>query len=344
MFDGDQACRGMAATSVDGGGGLVAARDWARRRTYRDTGRSGASLAALKQDAGVTISVVIPAKSVAATIGRVAGRCVTLRELGAVDEVVVIDAANSGDGTARIAADAGATVHNEDALLADFGPALGKGDAMWRAQSVVSGDVIVFVDGDSRQFDEAFVCGLAEPLLTDDSIKLVKGAYRRPFTTGGVSVADGGGRVSELAARPLLNLFFPHLAAVQQPLAGEFAARRDALARMPFLTGYAAEIQLLVDFCREYGLDAIAQSDIGERINPHQPLHDLGAMSFAVARALLSRVDGYRHELALHDEFLNYVQGEPRVRASVLVERPPYALVERQGAEAPVEQGAASGA
>jgi glucosyl-3-phosphoglycerate synthase len=345
MSGPDRPQSGTAATTGAGSGAeLATARDWARRRTYRDAGRSVASLATLKQQAAATISVVIPAKSAAATVGRVAGCCVALREAGAVDEVVVIDAAADGDETARAAAGAGATVHQEDVLLTAFGPVLGKGDAMWRAQSVVTGDLIVYVDGDSEQFGEAFVCGLAEPLLADDSIKLVKGAYRRPFTAGGARVADGGGRVSELAARPLLNLFFAELAAVQQPLAGEFAARRDALARMPFLTGYGAEIQLLVDFYREFGLDAIAQSDIGERINPHQPLHDLGAMSFAVARALLSRVDGDRHDLARHDEFLNYVQGEPAIRAAVLVERPPYAQVEREGIEMQVETGAASGA
>lgn len=310
---------------------LQAARDWAARRTFRAAADPAAELAAMRESSGLSVSVVIPAKSCAATIGDVVARCVDLREAGAIDEVVVIDAAASSDGTATIAADAGATVHQEDALLTSFGPALGKGDAMWRAQAAVTGDVIVYVDGDSEGFDAAFVAGLATPLLSDETVRLVKGAYRRPFASGELRLADGGGRVSELAARPLLNLFFPELAAVQQPLAGEFAARADALAAMPFLTGYGAEIQLLVDFYKQFGIDAIAQADIGERINPHQPLHDLGAMAFAVSRSLLSRVDAEHHALEKHPEFVNYVAGEPSLREVPLVERPPYAEVMEGG-------------
>lgn len=310
---------------------LARARAWADRRTFRYANKSSEAFAELKRSAEATVSVVIPAKSVAGTIGEIVACCVRMRAAGAVDEVIVIDASTSGDGTAEIAAQAGATVHREDALLAGFGPVLGKGDAIWRAQSVVAGDIVVYVDGDSECFDEGFITGLAEPLLGDVSLRHVKGAFRRPFTDLGVRVADGGGRVSELTARPLLNLFFPELSAVQQPLAGEFACRREALARMPFLTGYGAEIQLLLDFYREYGLGAIAQSDLGERINRHQPLHDLGAMSFTIARAILSRVDDERGLEGDH-EFVNYVEGEPAQRAVPLVERPPYARVLAKGA------------
>ncbi|MBI5309921.1 MAG: glucosyl-3-phosphoglycerate synthase [Actinobacteria bacterium] len=306
---------------------LQAARDWATRRTYRTDEPAGEMLARLRETSGQSISVVIPAKSCASTIGDVASRCVELREAGAVDEVVVIDAAASSDGTAQVAADAGATVRQEDDLLPEFGPAIGKGDAMWRAQAAVTGDVIVYVDGDSEGFDPGFVAGLAMPLLSGEPVRLVKGAFRRPFASGELRLADGGGRVSELAARPLLNLFFPELAAVQQPLAGEYAARADALAAMPFLTGYGAEIQLLLDFYKRFGLDSVAQSDIGERVNPHQPLHDLGAMAFAVSRAILSRVDPERHGLERHREFVNYVAGEAVLRDVPLVERPPYAEV-----------------
>lgn len=303
---------------------LDAAREWAERRTFRFDESPAELLARLREQSGATVAVVIPAKTCAPTIGAVAGACVTLRESGAIDEVVVIDA-DSRDGTAALAVATGATVRQQDELLPRFGDAIGKGDAMWRAQSAVSSELVVFVDGDSENFDAGYVAGLVAPLLADPSVQHVKGAYRRPFTGGGARLRDGGGRVSELAARPLINLFFPELAAVRQPLAGEFAARASALAEMPFLTGYGAEIQLLVDFYRRFGLDAIAQSDIGERVNPHQPLHDLGAMAFAVSRALLSRVDPERHELDLHDEFLNYVDGRPTLREVRLVERPPYA-------------------
>lgn len=305
---------------------LQAAREWAARRTFHASGSALETLAELRVSNPTSIAVVIPAKSCASTIGEVAGACVALREAGAVDEVVVIDAA-SADGTAAIAEAVGASVRQESELLPQFGQAAGKGDAMWRAQAAVGSDVIVYVDGDSAGFDAGFVAGLAAPLLLDRSVQHVKGAYRRPFASGEIRLADGGGRVSELAARPLLNLHFPELAAVQQPLAGEFAARSAALAEMPFLTGYGAEIQLLVDFYRRYGLDAIAQADIGERVNPHQPLHELGAMAFAVARALLLRVDPERHPLQRHPHFVNYVAGEPALREVPLIERPPYASV-----------------
>lgn len=340
MYDGYQAVG--ATTGVVSGETTDAptrAIDWARRRTFRYDGDVAETLIALKRESGTSISVVIPGRNVAATIADVAGRCVSLREAGAVDEVVMVDAATSSDGTDEIAAAAGATVHQENQLLPWLGPALGKGDAMWRAQSAVSGDVVVYVDGDSVAFDEAFVLGLAGPLLEDSTVQLVKGAYRRPFKTVGDSLIDGGGRVTELAARPLLNVHFPELAAVQQPLAGEFAARRTVLARMPFMTGYGAEIQLLIDFYRQFGLGAIAQGDIGERINPHQPLHDLGPMAFAVARSLLSRVEGQRGALdrdddflgSEHDVFLNYVNGEPTLRTVALTERPPFATVLKEG-------------
>lgn len=312
--------------------GLAAAREWAARRTYASVRFPAERLAALK--GGTSVSVVIPAKSLATTIGGVVAPCVELRERGIVDEVIVIDAAVSGDGSAAAAEHAGATVFQEDALLPQLGPALGKGDALWRSLTAATGDVIVFVDGDTQGFDAGFVRGLAGPLLEDDGLRLVKGAYRRPFTgDNGLRVADGGGRVSELAARPLLNIFFPELAALQQPLAGEFAARRETLEQMPFATGYGCEIQLLIDYYRRFGLDAIAQCDLGERVNPHQPLHDLGAMAHTVMRVLLSRAGHLELDGEQYAEFLNYAEGEPRLRPAPLAERPPLAsLSERAGA------------
>lgn len=305
---------------------LAVARRWAERRTYALADVTAEQFAERKRSAGTTVSIVIPAKSVADTIGDIVRCCVRLRELGGIDEVLVINAATTNDGTAEVAAAAGATVYAEDALVPEFGPVRGKGDAMWRAQAVATGDLIVFVDGDSAAFSDRFVIGLASPLIDDPSLALVKGAYRRPFTDAGVRVADGGGRVSELTARPLLNLFYPELSAVQQPLAGEFAARRDALAQLPILTGYGAEIQLLIDFLNEFGLDAIAQSELGERINRHQPLHALGEMSFTVARAILARADVFDAS-EQSDEFLNYVEGRPRQRPVPLIERPPFASI-----------------
>ncbi|MGH2906867.1 MAG: glucosyl-3-phosphoglycerate synthase [Solirubrobacterales bacterium] len=308
---------------------LARAQSWAATRTHAASEYPLERILAMKGD--TTVSVVIPAKSVAATIVGVAGECVALREAGAVDEVLVIDA-NSPDDTAVIAEQAGATVHPEDALLTQYGAVLGKGDALWRSLSVATGKLVVFVDGDTEGFGRHFVTGLIGPLLDDPQIRLVKGSFRRPFKNGDMRVADGGGRVNELAARPLLNVFFPELAAVNQPLAGELAARRDALVQLPFCTGYGTEIQLLIDFYMRFGLDAIAQTNLGERINSHQPLHDLGAMAFAVTRAVLARVEELELEYADHGEFLNYVQGELRVRDSELTERPPANLLEPTGA------------
>jgi glucosyl-3-phosphoglycerate synthase len=206
-----------------------------------------------------------------------------------VDQIVVVD--HSSDETAAIARGFGVEVHNQEQLMPELGPVLGKGDAMWRALRVLSGDLVCFLDADSEHFGAHFACGLLGPLLRDDRLSFVKGFYRRPFRVGELTLPDEGGRVTELTARPLLNLFYPELAGVQQPLAGEIAARRELLERLPFVTGYGVDIALLLDAYREVGLDAIAQVDLEVRQNAHQPLRDLGPMAFAVLRAVASRLE-----------------------------------------------------
>jgi glucosyl-3-phosphoglycerate synthase len=228
------------------------------------------------------VSVVIPAKECADTIGAIV-------ESIDAGQVLVIDA-NSADGTGEIAAAAGAQVVRDADLMPDFGPVLGKGDAMWRSLSAVGHDVVVFVDGDTRGFDAHYVTGLAGPLLTDPEIQFVKGAYTRPFTAGSEVVEEGGGRVTELMARPLLRAFYPELADLVQPLAGEFAGRRDLLERIPWSTGYAAEISMDIDIWKLVGIDAIAQVDIGERRQPHQPLKSLGGMASTILAAVGARL------------------------------------------------------
>jgi glucosyl-3-phosphoglycerate synthase len=229
------------------------------------------------------VSVVLPARECADTIGPIVE---VLRDAG---QVVVVDAA-SADGTAAVAKLAGAEVHQEAELLTDFGPVLGKGDAMWRALSVVRHDVVVYVDADTKGFDSHFVTGLAGPLLTDPDIQFVKGAYSRPFVQGDLVVEHGGGRVTELMARPLLRAFYPELSALSQPLAGEFAGRRDLLERIPWSTGYAAEIAMDIDIWKEVGIEGIAQVDIGERRQPHQPLKSLSAMASTILTAVSERL------------------------------------------------------
>jgi glucosyl-3-phosphoglycerate synthase len=271
--------------------------------------------------------VCVPAREEAATIGSITEKLVALRERGVIDQVVVADA-SSEDGTAHIAAQAGAEVYQQADLMAEYGPVLGKGDALWRSLSVLTGDVVCFIDADSSDFGPHFVYGLVGPLACRDDVQFVKGFYRRPFKVDSVRLPDGGGRVTELAARPLLNLFYPELAGFRQPLAGEIAARRELLERLPFATGYAVEIAMLIDACREVGPWALAQSDLKRRQNRHQPLAELGPMAYAVLRAVVTRLerDGKISGVAVED-FLAPVPGGLEPREVELVERPPMALV-----------------
>lgn len=310
-------------TGGDRGQALQRALTWAAESTFDGAHYSPELTQEIKRD--TRVSVVIPSKETALTVARVAASCVRLRDAGLVDQVVVVDAA-SADQSAEFAERVGAEVFQEAELLPAAGPVEGKGDALWRALSVASGDVVVFVDSDTEGFSEDYVLGLVGPLLERPELQLVKGAFDRPFTSAGVRIEGGGGRVNELVARPLLNTFFPELAGVRQPLAGELAARRDALTELPFRSGYGVEIALLIDFYQRFGLAAIAQSDIGERLNRHQHLHELAPMAYAVQRALLDRAGV---ESGIGDDFLGYSEGEPGLRTIPSVERPPLKEFER---------------
>ena len=261
----------------------------------------------------------------AGTIGAVLEAIAPLERIGLVDEVLVVDAA-SRDGTARVAAAHGARVADESKLLPELGPALGKGDAMWRGLAATSGDVVAFLDTDTEDFDPGFVTGLLGPLLSEPGVAFVKGAFRRPLRVGDAIVPDGGGRVTELVARPLLNLHLPDLAGFLQPLAGEVAARRELLERLPFPVGYGVEIAMLIDAYREVGLERMAQVDLGSRQNRHQPLRDLGAMALAVLATAERRIHGRRRADAAAPGPL-LVPGEDgfEQRSVVLDERPPLA-------------------
>jgi glucosyl-3-phosphoglycerate synthase len=246
-----------------------------------------------------------------------------------VDQVVVVDAA-SADGTAVLAREKGAEVYDESELMPAFGPVVGKGDAMWRALSVARGDLIVFADSDTANFGQHFIYGLLGPLLSDPAVRFVKGAYHRPFTAPDGTVVDDAGRVTELTAKPLFGIFYPELCGFGQPLAGEVAARRDLLRAIPFCTGYAVETAMMIDVLRHAGLAAMAQVDLGTRLNRSQRLLALGAMSYAVARAVMMRV-AETGDVADPDTYLHAactpggVQLEHR-RVQVL-ERPPMANV-----------------
>jgi glycosyltransferase involved in cell wall biosynthesis len=263
---------------------------WSDRRRYRAGDFRLECLAAAKGAADTSVSVIVPAKECADTIAGIVRDTVgPLATAGLVDELVVIDA-DSRDGTAAMAAAAGATVLQQDAVLSEFGPALGKGDAMWRALSATSGDVVCFLDGDTADPHPDHLLGLLGPILTDGRLMLVKGTFERALQTGGRSLAHEGGRVTELMARPLINLHEPRLAGFAQPLAGEFAARRPLLESLPFPVGYGVEIALLIDALRSEGLDALAECDLGRRQNRHQPLRVLGEMAYAVLAAVERRL------------------------------------------------------
>ena len=237
------------------------------------------------------VSVVLPTREVGRTIASVLEALAPLRGAGLVDEIVVVDAA-SGDGTAGIAAKRGAAVLQESEILPRFGAARGKGDAMWRGLAATSGEIVVYMDTDTRDFDARFLLGMLGPLIERPELQLVKGTFRRPFETGGVAVPDGGGRVTELVARPLLNLFRPELGCFGQPLAGETAGRRSLLEELPYPVGYGVEIGMLIDAAARAGIEAIAEVDLETRHNRHQPLRELSVMALAVLGTALKRLAG----------------------------------------------------
>ncbi len=255
------------------------------------------------------VTVVLPAREVAGTIGPIVERILRLGEL--VDQLLVVDA-GSADGSAEVALRAGAEVRQEDELAPAFGPVLGKGDAMWRALTAVRGELVVFLDADSADFQAHFVTGLLGPLVCEQATQFVKGSYDRPFTAGGVEVPEGGGRVSRLTARPLLSAFYPELAALRQPLAGEVASTREVLDRIPFATGYGVEMAMLLDVRELVGAQAVAQVDLGQRRNAHQPLAALEPMADTVLAVVCERL---RRDGRLRTEL-------PR---SAVAERPPWA-------------------
>jgi glucosyl-3-phosphoglycerate synthase len=294
-------------------------------RRFHHCDYPAARIADARAARGLSVSVCLPARECAQTVGGIVAALRELRETRAIDEIVVVDAA-SADGTAALAKRAGAVVWQEAELMPSFGPVLGKGDAMWRALSVLRGEIVCFLDADSEEFGAHFACGMIGPLVRRPQTAFVKGFYRRPFRLGAVTLPEGGGRVTELTARPLINLFYPDLAAVEQPLAGEMAARRELLEQLPFVTGYGVDIALLIDAHERAGLDAIAQVDLEVRQNAHQALRDLSPMAYAVLQAVSARLEREgRLRGPLPSSFLALDAAELTTVAAELVERPPLA-------------------
>jgi glucosyl-3-phosphoglycerate synthase len=286
----------------------TSAERWAKARSFHHSLYPPERIA---DERSLSVSVCLPARECAGTVGEIVGGLLRLRESGVIDEVVVVDAA-SADGTAAVARDAGAVVWQEAELMPSYGPVLGKGDAMWRALSVLGGELVCFLDADSEGFSAHFATGLLGPLVCESGVSFVKGFYRRPMADGDSFEAEGGGRVNHLTARPALALFYPELAAVRQPLAGEMAARRGLLEGLPFATGYGLEIAMLIDVWRERGLEAMAQVDLDEHHNRHQPLSALAPMAATVLATIAGRLE--------REGRLEGVRGAPP-------ERPPLASV-----------------
>ncbi len=279
---------------------------WYRHNTFRHQAYPPERLARARR---ASVSICLPARDEERTIGQILEQLAPLRELGIIEQVVVVD--DSRDSTPAIATRLGAEVHPQSELMPELGPVLGKGDAMWRSLPLLRGELVCFLDADSERFGAHYVCGLLGPLLCEPGIAFVKGFYRRPFRVGGVTLPDEGGRVTELTARPLLSTFYPPLAAFEQPLAGEVAATRELLERLPFVTGYGVDIGLLLDAYGLASLDALAQVDLDVRQNAHQPLRELGAMASAVLQAVAVRL-----------------KREGRLRGPIapVIERPPLVL------------------
>jgi len=255
----------------------------------------------LKEDQGVTISLALPALNEEQTVGNVIQTVKTtlMDQIPLLDEMVLIDS-GSEDQTRNIASDLGIPVYVHQEILPQYGAYTGKGEALWKSLYVVNGDIIAWIDTDIKNIDPRFVYGILGPLLDNPRIRFSKGFYRRPLRQGDKTVAGGGGRVTELTARPFINLFFPELSGLIQPLSGEYAGRRSALEKLPFFTGYGVETGMLIDLLDKYGLESIAQVDLLERIHHNQPLPSLSKMSFTIMQVVFSRLEA-RNKMRLLD-------------------------------------------
>ena len=298
---------------------------WAQARTFHHSLDPAARIAECRSlgESRGGISVCLPARECAGTVGAIVAALRPLRAGGVIDEIVVIDAA-SADGTAEVARQAGATVHQEAALLPQFGAVLGKGDAMWRALSILRGEWVCFLDADTEEFGAHFCTGLLGPLVCEPGVQFVKGFYRRPFEQGGVSLPEGGGRVNHLTARPALALFYPEIAAVRQPLAGEVAARRELLEGISFATGYGVEIAMLIDVWEQIGGEGVAQVDLEVHRNRHQSLQALAPMALTVLATVARRLEREGRLRPTSASSADLPHGEEHLPPA-LVERPPLA-------------------
>lgn len=297
----------------------AAVRVWSEANSWDHPDWTVAELEAAK--AGRTVSVVLPALNEEKTVAAVVD---TIHPLlgGLVDELIVLDS-GSTDETALRAAAAGATVVSREAAVPELSPVPGKGEVLWRSLAASTGDLVAFVDSDLINPDPAFVPKLLGPLLTGEGIHLVKGYYRRPLRVGGAEDASGGGRVTELVARPLLSALRPELTSVLQPLGGEYAGTRELLSAVPFAPGYGVEIGLLLDTYDRLGLGAIGQVNLGVRKHRNRPLSELGVMSRQIIGTMLRRCGMADSEAGLTQFLADGDSFRPVTTDVSLADRPP---------------------
>lgn len=247
----------------------------------------------IKRKQGVTISLGLPALNEEKTIREIIKTLQTslMKDVPLLDEMVLIDS-NSTDCTREVAAELGVPVYIHQQILAEAGaPREGKGEALWKSLHVLKGDLIAWVDTDVANMHPQFVYGLIGPLLREPRIGYIKGYYHRPIKSGNDLQHEGGGRVTELTVRPLLNLFFPLLSGLVQPLAGEYAGRREVLEKLPFFSGYGVETGLLIDILERFGLSAIGQVNLGTRVHRNRSLADLSLTAFEIVQVILTRLE-----------------------------------------------------
>jgi nucleotide-binding universal stress UspA family protein len=252
-------------------------------------------LVQLKEKQGLTVSLVLPTLDEEETIGPIVRRAIRemMGRVPLLDEILVIDSASS-DRTREIAEAEGAKVVQHADILTRYGSFVGKGEALWKSVFETSGDIIVWADTDVRNWHPRMVYGTLGPLLHEPRLQYVKGYYQRPIVEDGILKEGGGGRVTELVARPLINLFFPELSGMIQPLAGEYAGRRALLEAIPFFTGYAVEIGHLIDAADRSGLEGLGQVDLERRVHRNQELEGLSRMSFVILQAVMKRLEERR--------------------------------------------------
>lgn len=299
----------------------VAEHRWLGDHSWSRPHWTVAELEAAKR--GRTVSVVLPALNEEETVAGVVETIVPLLG-GLVDELIVLDSGSTDDTEIRAVA-AGARVVSREVALPEVAPQPGKGEVLWRSLAATTGDIIAFVDSDLLDPDPMFVPKLLGPLLTTDGVHLVKGFYRRPLKVSGGEDANGGGRVTELVARPLLAALRPELMCLYQPLGGEYAGTRELLTSVPFAPGYGVEIGLLVDTYDRLGLDAIAQVNLGVRTHRNRPLTELASMSRQVIATLLQRCGIPDSGVGLTQFFADGEDYTPRTSTVSLADRPPMA-------------------